>query len=58
MTDPPAQDADPSAADPLAAGVNPPSKTSGEEDHSNPWLFAGDDADAPAESGRAPDPEG
>lgn len=24
-----------------------PAVTSGEQDHSNPWIFAGDDAEAP-----------
>jgi hypothetical protein len=54
VTDPPAQDADPTAADPLAVPVNPPAATAGEEDHSDPWAFAGEDADPPADTGKPP----
>jgi hypothetical protein len=39
----------------LAAVANPPAKTSGEEDHSDPWAFAGDEADPPADTGRPPE---
>jgi hypothetical protein len=54
VTDPPAQDADPTAADPLAVPVNPPAATAGEEDHSDPWAFAGEDADPPTDTGKPP----
>lgn len=27
--------------------TSPPSKTAGEQDHSDPWAFAGDEAEAP-----------
>ncbi len=46
MTDPqpdePARDAQPSA-------------TAGQEDHSDPWAFAGQDADPPTDTGRPAD---
>jgi hypothetical protein len=35
--------------------AGPPAKTAGEEDHSNPWTYAGEDADPPADTGRPPD---
>ncbi len=34
--------------------TSPPSKTAGEQDHSDPWAFAGEDADAPGDLGRPP----
>lgn len=45
---------DPTAPDDLAADANPPATTSGEEDHSNPWDYAGEDADPPEDTGRPP----
>ncbi len=36
--------------------TSPPSKTAGEQDHSDPWAFAGEDADAPADTGKPPAP--
>jgi len=38
--------------DDLAAAANPPSRTAGEEDHTDPWAFAGEDADPPADTGK------
>lgn len=29
------------------ANSNPPAETAGEQDHSNPWFYAGADADPP-----------
>lgn len=46
---------DPTAPDPLAAPVNPPAKSAGEEDHTDPWSLAGEDADPPADTGRPPE---
>ncbi len=44
--------ADDRAADELAARANPPAVTAGQEDHSDPWRYAGEDADAPTDTGR------
>lgn len=41
MTDP--------AQDDLAATANPAAKTAGEEDHADPWQYAGEDADPPTD---------
>ena len=30
-------------------------ESAGEQDHSNPWVYAGEDADAPEDTGKAPD---
>lgn len=35
--------------DELAAATNPPARTAGEEDHTDPWSLAGDDADPPTD---------
>jgi hypothetical protein len=35
-------------------GEEPPAVTAGEQDHSNPWVFAGDDAPPPVDTGRPP----
>ena len=43
MTQPPPGDA--SAPDELAAG---------QQDHSDPWVYAGDEADPPADTGKPP----
>lgn len=32
----------------LAARANPPAKTAGEQDHTDPWQYAGDDAPPPS----------
>lgn len=48
MTDP--QHDDQPAQDALAAAANPAAATAGEEDHSDPWAFAGEDADLPGEA--------
>ncbi|MBW0090498.1 hypothetical protein I4I73_21405 [Pseudonocardia sp. KRD-184] len=34
---------------------DPPSMTAGQEDHSDPWRYAGEDADPPADTGRPAD---
>lgn len=52
MTQPPPGDA--SAPDELAAGANPPAATAGQQDHSDPWVYAGDEADPPADTGKPP----
>jgi hypothetical protein len=46
-------------ADNGAEITSPPSKTAGEQDHSDPWALAGEDADAPADTGKpaASDPD-
>ncbi|AIJ26353.1 hypothetical protein [Amycolatopsis methanolica] len=37
----------------------PAAVTAGEETHEDPWAYAGEDADAPADTGRpADEPEG
>ncbi len=43
---------DPNRPDELAAAANPPARTAGEEDHSDPWALAGEDADPPTDTGR------
>jgi hypothetical protein len=45
---------DPQPDTDLAAAVNPPASTAGEEDHTDPWALAGEDADPPADTGRPP----
>jgi hypothetical protein len=32
-----------------------PAKTAGEEDHTDPWVYAGEDADPPEDLGRPED---
>lgn len=32
---------------PGLSNSNPPAETAGEQDHSDPWLYAGEDADPP-----------
>lgn len=32
---------------PVLSNSNPPAETAGEQDHTNPWLYAGPDADPP-----------
>lgn len=32
--------------------ASPPAVTAGEQDHTNPWFFAGEEADAPTDTGR------
>lgn len=44
----------PHDGDDLAADANPAAATAGEEDHSDPWLFAGEDADPPDDTGKPP----
>lgn len=51
MTDPQPPD-DAAAVDDLAAAANPAARTAGEEDHSDPWRFAGDDAAPPTDPAR------
>ena len=36
-------------------GEEPLATTAGEEDHSDPWAYAGEDADAPEDTGRSED---
>lgn len=45
---------DGSAADDTATGPVPvtPSRTAGEQDHTDPWRYAGAEADPPADCGR------
>ena len=52
LTPPPA----PPSSAPPPAPPDPPAATAGEQDHSNPWDYAGEDADPPTDTGRPPDP--
>lgn len=31
---------------------SPPAATAGEQDHTNPWFYAGEEAEPPADTGR------
>lgn len=32
---------------PVLSNSNPPAETAGDQDHTDPWLYAGEDADPP-----------
>lgn len=53
MTDPKAPAVEVTELDPTPTN-EPPSATAGEEDHSDPGTFRGDDVDAPADTGTPP----
>lgn len=38
----------------LTAAANPPADTAGEEDHTDPTAFVGEDADPPTDTGKPP----
>jgi hypothetical protein len=40
---------------PVITPVDPASATAGEQDHTNPWFYAGADADPPSDCGRPAD---
>jgi hypothetical protein len=53
--DQPADDDNPVGVNPLGQPeVEPPATTAGEEDHSDPEVYRGEDADAPADTGKPP----
>lgn len=52
---PPARVSEVPVTHPLSDDDEVPAATAGEQDHSDPWVFAGEDADPPADTGRPAD---